>query len=145
MTLLEKIVKIAPIGEISNRMFITHWILPAPNYDFASLERKYRETMIVENDISSVAYDSSVILDIGSDKRTLHHQSGAMAPPQLHQTYLRFKLDNVPKTFVFLEAAIWDKDVIQYSMKEMHSFMEKSLDDCVSHSKLFHQFWEGRL
>jgi len=145
MELLKGIVEIAPIDKTSRRMFNTFWILPAPNYNFASLERKYRDMMIVENEISSVAYDSSVILDISSGKWTLHHQSGPMAPPQLHQTYLRFKLDKVPKTFVFLEATMLDNDLIQFSLEETHNFMEKSLDDCVSHSELFHQFWEGRL
>lgn len=145
MSFLGEIDKVAPIGEVSSRIFITYWILPAPNYNFASLERKYRDTMIVENDISNVAYDSSVILDISADGRTLHHQSGAMAPPQLQQTHLAFKLDNLPKAFIFLEASILDNNVIQYLREEMHSFMESSLSDCISHSKLFGEFWEGRL
>lgn len=145
MSFLEEIGKVAPIGEIRTRRFITYWILPAPNYNFASLERKYRDMMIVENDISNAAYDSSVILDISADKWTLHHQSGPMAPPQLLQTYLRFTLDNLPKTFIFLETTILDSNVVQYSRQEMHTFMAMSLEHCISHSKAFEKLWEGHL
>lgn len=143
-SLLEEINEVAPVGEITRRV-TTYWILPAPRYDFASLERKYRETMIVQNVISNSAFDSSAIFDIRADKWTLHHQSGAMAPRQLLQQYLRFKLDNLPEAFIFLEATIFDANVVKYSREETYSFMRRALDRCITHSKSFDQVWEGRL
>ena len=76
------------------------------------------------------------------DKWILHHQSGPMESQQLQQEYLRFKLDNVPKSFIFLEATTMDNNVIQYSRGEMHSFMERSLENCVSHMEEFNRIWE---
>ena len=145
ISVLEIINRVATIEKLSNRRFHTHWILPTLQYDFVSLERKYRETMITQNDVSNAAYDSTTIFDIRGDKWILHHQSGAMEPQQLQQTYLDFKLDNVPKTFIFLEATTMDKNVIQYSREEMRSFMERSLENCVSHMEEFKRIWEGRL
>ena len=145
ISVLETINGVATIEKLSNRRFQTYWILPTPQYDFVSLERKYRETMITQNDVSNAAYDSTTIFDIRGDKWILHHQSGAMEPQQLQQTYLDFKLDNVPKTFIFLEATTMDKNVIQYSREEMRSFMERSLENCVSHMEEFKRIWEGRL
>ena len=142
VSVLEIINRVATIGKLSTRRFQTYWILPTPQYDFVSLERKYRETMITQNEVTNAAYDSSTFFDIREDKWILHHQSGAMEPQQLQGSYLRFKLDNVPKTFIFLEATILDKNVIQYSKGETHSFMESSLERCVSHMKKFNQIWE---
>lgn len=145
ISVLEIINSVVTIEKLSDRRLQTYWILPTLQYDFVSLERKYRETMVTQNDVSNAAYDSSTIFDIRGDKWSLHHQSGAMEPQQLQRTYLRFKLDNVPKTFIFLEATIIDKNVIQYSRGEMHGFMERSLENCVSHMEKFNRFWEERL
>jgi len=145
ISVLETINSVAPIEELRDSRFLTYWILPTPQYDFLSLERKYRDMMIVENDISNAAYDSSVILDISADKWTLHHQSGVMEPQQLMQEYLRFKRDDVPKTFLFLEASIFNKNVVKYSKEAIHTFMTKSLEYCVSHMEEFNRIWEGRL
>lgn len=145
ISVLEVINRVVTIEKLSGRRYITCWILPTVQYDFVSLERKYREIMIAQNDVSNAAYDSSTIFDIRGDKWFLHHQSGPMEPQQLQRTYLRFKLDNVPKTFIFLEATTVDKNVIQYSRGEMNSFMEKSLESCVSHMEEFNRIWEGHL
>ena len=145
ISVLEIINRVATIEKLSDRRYITYWILPTLQYDFVSLERKYRETMIAQNDVSNTAYDSSTIFDIRGDKWILHHQSGPMEPQQLQQTRLRFKLDNMPKTFIFLEASTMDNNVIQYSRGEMHSFMERSLENCVSHMEECNRIWEGRL
>ena len=142
---LEIINRVATIEKLSTRRFQTYWILPEPQYDFVSLERKYREAMFAQNEVTNAAYDSSSFFDIRKDKLRLHHQSGAMEPQQLQETYLRFKLDNVPKTFIFLEATILDENVIQYSEGEMHKFMESSLGHCVSHMEKFNQIWESCL
>lgn len=142
---LERINEAAPIGELKQRLVLTCWILPAPQYDFASLERKYRETMIASHDLTRDARDSSVILDIGVGDWVLHHQSGAMAPQQLLDAYLHFDLEDVPKSFLFLEASIIDSHVVKYARKETHSFLVKSLDLCTSHSERFHGMWEGLL
>lgn len=142
---LQTIDSAAPIGKVSANRFFTHWILPAPQYDFASLERKYREIMIVPSDITQDTYDSTVILDIKADDLTLHHQSGAMEPKQLHKVYLKYKLDNVPKVFLFLEASIQEDKVVQYAGEDMQSFLTRSLEICTSHSEVFNKFWEGLL
>lgn len=115
LSFLERINDVAPIGEIRASNLMTNWIHPTPNYTFAALVSKYSEIMVAENDISNAAYDSSVLYDIGINAQTLHHQSGAMDPSQLQRNYLHFKLDNIPKTFIFLEATIKDDNVIQYS------------------------------
>lgn len=142
---LQTIDSAAPIGKLSSNRFFTHWILPTPKYDFVSLERKYRETMIVPSDITRDTYDSCIILDIKVGKLTLHHQSGAMEPKQLNKVYLKYKLDNVPKVFLFLEASIQADKVVQYAGEEMQSFLTRSLEICTSHSEVFNKFWEGLL
>lgn len=142
ISVLETINGVAKIGKLSNKRLLTYWILPTPQYDFVSLERKYRELMIAKNDISDTAYDSSAVFDIRGDKWILHHQSGAMEPQQLEQSYLNFKLDNAPKTFIFLEADLTDNNMIQYSKGEVRSFMEKALEDCISHMEEFNRICE---
>ncbi|HUX48137.1 MAG TPA: hypothetical protein VMV76_03020 [Dehalococcoidia bacterium] len=145
ISVLENINEVAKIGKLSNKILITHWILPTPQYDFVSLERKYKELMVAKNDISDNAYDSSTIFDIRKDKWILHHQSGPMEPEQVQKQYLSFKLDNVPKTFIFLEAGLTDNNVIQYSREEVRSFMEGALENCISHMEEFNRICEGCL
>jgi hypothetical protein len=145
ISVLETINGVAKIGKLRNKRLLTYWILPAPQYDFVSLERKYRELMITKNDISDTAYDSSAVFDIRRDKWILHHQSGTMEPQQLQQDYLNFKLDNVPKTFIFLEAGLTDNNMIQYSREEVYSFMEMALENCISHMEEFNRICEGCL
>lgn len=138
----ETINEVVKIGELSYQTLLTYWILPTPQYDFVSLERKYREIMIIKNDISDTAYDSSVIFDIRKDKWDLHHQSGPMEPQQLHKEYLTYRVDKVPKTFIFLEASLTDNNVLQYSREEASRFMEVALEICISHMEEFNRIWE---
>jgi len=145
MSTLEVINKIAMIDKLRKRKFYTHWILPTPQYDFVSLKRKYRETMFIQNDVTNAASDTSTLFDIKGDKWTFIHQSGAMEPQQLQQDYLYFKLDNVPKTFIFLAGVTEDKNVVQYSKEEMYSFMEGALESCVSHMEEFNRICEEHL
>lgn len=145
LTTLEQISSAASIYKLSEKRVITYWILPAPSYDFPSLEQKYREIMIAQNEISSLASDSSAVFDIKMGKWTLHHQSGAMRPQQLLEDYLQFKPDDIPKAFLFLEASIVDKKVVEYSSKDIHNYSVVSLDYCKSHSDVFNRIWEGVL
>lgn len=145
ISLLNRIDEIAPIDKIKERSVITCWILPAPDYDFTSLERKYRSLMVAKSNISDDAFDSSAIFDIRVNKWVLHHQSGAMNPKQLMHDYLRFKPDNLSKVFIFLEATITAQDMVKYSRDNIRSFIEKSLDYCADHAEAFNQLWEGQL
>lgn len=141
---LKKINNETPIGQVSPSRFISHWIHPKSNYSFVDLERKYREIMVAENDISRAAFDSSVLYDIKTNSHVLHHQSGAMLPSQL-QAKLRFDLDNTPKTFIFLEASIILFSVLQYSSDLILDFMENALNQCISHQESFEHILEERL
>jgi len=145
LSLIELVNSEIAINEISWRRFMTCWILPKPEYDFKSLEQKYRQIMLAQNSISNSAFDSSSIFDIKAKKGFLHHQSGAMEPSQLYRTYLRYRLDSTPRTFLFLEASIWDNDLIKYSKSEMKQFMLNCLPTCINHSLEFEQIWEGQL
>jgi hypothetical protein len=145
ISVLETINGIAKIEKLRSKRLLTYWILLTPQYDFVSLERKYREMMITKNDISNTAYDSTAIFDIRRDKWILHHQSGPMEPQQLQQNYLSFKLDNLQKTFIFLEASLLDNTMIEYSKGEVYSFMERALEICISHMEEFNRICEGCL
>lgn len=142
---LGKINEVAPIDKLQKRVLLNYWILPAPTYDFVSLERKYRETMIVENEVTRGNRDSSVIIDSEAGEWTLHHQSGAMVPQQLLSECLKFGLEDVPKVFLFLETSIMEQKVVEYSREETRRFLRQSLDYCILHSQAFQRIWEGIL
>lgn len=143
--LLDRINAVAPIDKLKCRTLVTYWLLPAPNYNFSALERKYRETMIVQKPICQDTIDSGVILDINISDGILHHQSGAMDIRQLSDDYVLFKLDGVPKVFLFLWASIQDEKVVKYSKDEMQNYLLRSFNHCKSHSEAFEQIWEGVL
>ena len=145
IAVLETIDGAVKIGKLNSRELLTYRILPTPQYDFVSLERKYREMMIAKNEVSDSVYDSSAILDIRRGKWILHHQSGAMEPKQLQKNYLTFKLDNMPKTFIFLQAGLIDTTMIEYSREEVYSFMETGQENCISHMDEFNRICEGHL
>lgn len=145
INLADRINTVAPIGKMSRRQFITHWLLPAPNYDFTALERKYRETMIVQKSLYQGVVDSGVILDASIGDDMLHHQSGPMDIPQLLNDYLFFKSNDVPKFFLFLWASIIEQKMIQYSSEEMQNYLVRSFSQCKSHSDSFERIWEGIL
>jgi hypothetical protein len=145
LTTLERINSVVPINKLNKRRVTTYWILPALNYDFPSLEQKYRETMTVKNEIQSLAFDSSVIFDTKKGKWTLHHQSGAMWPEQLYTDYLQFKAKYIPEAFLFLEASMVDENMIKYSSEDIYNYLKVSLDYCKAHSDVFQRLWEGIL
>lgn len=64
LSLLKNINAVATINRLSSRTVTTRWLLPTPDYDFSSLERKYRETMMTQQSIQDGALGSSVILEI---------------------------------------------------------------------------------
>ena len=142
--LLDNINAVAPIGKLSRRNLITHWLLPAPNYDFKALEQKYRETIMVPKPFCQGTVDSSIILDISVRDGILHHQSGAMWPQQLDD-YLYFKAADIPKAFLFLWASIEEKKMVNYSSEEMQNYLLMSFNHCKSHSEAFERIWEGIL
>lgn len=140
--LLNRINAVAPIGKLSHKILITHWLLPTPNYDFSALEQKYKETMIAQKPICEGTSDSSVILDISTSDGILHHQSGAMKIKQLVDEYLLFKLDNISKVFLFLWASIEEEKVVKYSSEEIQNYLLRSFNHCKSHSEAFERIWE---
>lgn len=143
---LNRIDRVAPLGEASSIDVVTHWILPAPSDDFASLERKYREAMIVNRELLwGNASDSSVIVDSKIDDCFFHHQSGAMDPGQLAEEYTVFKLKNVPAVFIFLLTRILDRSMLQYSRGRMRERLTWLLNQSKSHGDAFAQIWEGVL
>ncbi len=142
--LLNKINEVAPINNLTRRT-VVEWLLPTPKYDFAALEKKYREIMIGRQFVQNGTFDSSVVLDIKVNNWTLHHQSGAMGLKQLLDHYLVFKQEDLPKVFLFLIVGITDEKVIQYSSEEMHDFLTKAFKLCKSHSDAFEQMWEAIL
>ena len=143
---LSQINKVARMGKISSTKVVTHWLLPAPDYDFASLERKYREKMIAgSEDILKGTFDSSAILDIHIGDCILHHQSGSMDPEQLLEDFLLFKPDEVPKVFLFLFASVTSEKVVEYSEDGMRQHLITLFGHCKSHSDVFGQIWEGVL
>lgn len=141
VTLLESVNKIAPIGDLSERRLITHWLLPSNRYNFKSLERRYRETMMIQQPIWGKTVDSSVILDTRIGNLTLHHQSGPMKPKQLREDFAIFRLDNIPNSFLFLWVSIHSKKMIKYSPTDIRDFMNSSFEYCEHHSKLFENIW----
>jgi hypothetical protein len=141
VALLQTINKVAPIGKLSRRELITHWILPAEGYRFKSLEQKYRETFVTHQPAWKNVFDSSVIIDMRINDLILHHQSGAMKTKQLRQEFAEFKLESVPKVFLFLSAAIESDKVVEYSAEDINRFLATSLEHCKHHSELFADTW----
>jgi hypothetical protein len=143
--LIETINKVAPIGKLSKKEFISYWILPAENYSFKSLEQKYRENFIIQKPIWNNIFDSSVIIDMRIKDSVLHHQSGAMRIGQLRNEFSDFNLLSVPKVFLFLWAAIENNKVTEYSGTDIKQFLTESLYKCTRHSEQFEEMCGGIL
>ncbi len=137
--ILETINQIAPIGRLSRKEFVTYWIIPANDYSFRLLEKKYRDTFIAPQRIWDNGYDSSVIVDMKINGMVLHHQSGAMERTQLRREYAAFKLDDVPPVFVFLLATVESFKMIEYSYNDISCFLNMAVDNCKIHSELFEE------
>jgi hypothetical protein len=141
VALLQTINKVAPIGKLSRRELITHWILPAEGYRFKSLEQKYREMFITSQPTWQNVFDSSVIIDMRINDLILHHQSGAMRIKQLRQEFAEFKLESIPKVFLFLWATIESDKVVEYSAEDIDQFLATSLEHCKHHIDLLEEIW----
>lgn len=142
LTTVDQISTVVPIYKLSKRQVSTYWILPAPNYDFPSLERRYREKMLAPNEISNSAADSSAVFDIRIGELTLHHQSGPMWPQQLLDDYLQFEADDIPEAFLFLEASIVEQKVVEYSREETLKHLAQAFEHCRFHSDAFQRIWK---
>lgn len=146
ITLLEKINKVAPIGSLSCKKLITFWILPTDKYDFKSLELKYRQAFIKENELFTDCIDSSVVVDMKRDGLVLSHQSGAMELSQLQNDFREFKIKgDFPKIFLFLSSTIVSKITSKYLTTDMEEFITGSLEMCKSHSDNFEKMMRGVL
>ena len=142
---LSEINKIVAIDQLSTRRLITYWILPTPKYTLKELGDVYRQEMVTEHSHFDGSYDFSVLLDIERGGTRLHHQSGPMERKQLLEEYLRYGLKDVPRSFLFLEAAVVDPKAVKYSFDEMSSFVLNSFSYCEAHSKEFERIWGGKL
>jgi hypothetical protein len=141
--LSDTISKVAPIGKLSSRMVRLFWILPVARYDFKTLELKYRENFIKQSTMFENCTDSSVILDMRCDNCVLHHQSGAMDISQLQSQYRTFKMkEEKPGLFIFLETNVSNREVVEYSSKEMSQFLSWSFAKCESHATGFQKVME---
>ena len=143
--LLKTINKVAPIGRLSKRHLTTYWLLPTENYTFKSLEQKYREILTTQQPVWKNVFDSSIITDIKVDNLILHHQSGPMGTSQLRDDYAMFKLESIPRVFLFLWASVYNDKVVKYSAEDIRRFLTVSFEHCEYHSKLFERIWRGIL
>lgn len=143
--LFDRVNKVAPMRRLSRRQFVTFWLLPAENNSFRELEQKYRNTLIIDHRIWRQVFDSSIVADIRVGNLVMHHQSGPMKPTQLKDDFLVFKLENIPKTFLFLWVSVHAEGVVQYSRENTIEFMTTSFKHCEEHSKLFEGIWRGVL
>lgn len=145
ITYLEGINQVAPIGKLSSRSLRLLWILPVAEYDFRTLEAKYRGQFIKQSEIFENCSDSTVVIDMKCDNYTLHHQSGVMGISQLQKDFRTFKMkDERPGLFVFLEATI-NGGEIEYSSEEMRRFLLWSFEQSKSHSVSFEKIMEAIL
>jgi len=143
MSLLEKINEVVPIGKIKLRQLRIYWIRPVLNYDFKSLERKYRRCFTKESKIFETCYDSSVIMNMKIGDLDLHHQSGIMDISQLQEDFRVFKMKEVAsKVFIFLGTTVTSKDMVEYSRKNLESFLLSSFEICKNHSNEFEKIME---
>ena len=143
VALLETINKVAPIGRLSKRELVTHWILPTEGHDFKSLELKYRGVFIAQQPIWENVFDSSVIMDIKVRDLILHHQSGAMGTRQLKQDYAVFRLESIPRVFLFLWVTAESDKVVEYSGQDINRFLTTSFEHCKHHGELFEENWRA--
>jgi hypothetical protein len=143
VSILEKINQAVPIGNLSSRIFRMYWILPADKYKFESLEQKYRQVFIKENDLFNNCLDSSAIVEMQYDGWVLHHQSGAMDIDQLQKDFKEFKIKKgSPNIFLFLSTTITSNDMVKYKKEDIDNFIRKSFDICKLHSDKFENMME---
>jgi hypothetical protein len=144
--LLDRIDKIAPMLELELTGLKVDWILPVVNYDFKSLEQKYREHFFKQYPIFDNCADSSVVMDMKRNNWTFHHESGAMNIAQLRRDYRAFPMAQTKdKLFLFLGNAVESGEKIRYSNKQIKEFLDEAFKMCENHSVLFQSMMEGIL
>jgi hypothetical protein len=143
MDFLARANKAVPIRQMAGIQFDTNWIIEANDYDFSELEKKYRKAMLITPiGIDGTVIDSSAIFDIQlDDGSTLHHQSGAMRLQQLEEDYLFFGPEQLPKTFLFLEAQVERLEPMRYSDKGMRAALSVFRAYCKSHADRIEKIW----
>lgn len=143
ISLLENINEVAPIGKIKLRRLRIYWTRPVTNYDFKSLEHKYRGRFINESKIFDGCFDSSVIMEMKIGNFNLYHQSGIMDISQLQKDFRAFKMEGVrSKVFIFLSTTASSTDVVEYSGKSFEEFLLNSFEICRTHSDGFEKIVE---
>jgi len=136
---LNRIDKVVSIPKLKDIQLTAYWILPVKGDDFKSLESKYRNRFIRENEAYKNCLDSSVIIDMQCQNRFLHHQSGPMRIKQFQDEYRSFKVnEGTPHLFFFLETTIIDSEIVKYSNSETEAFLLSLFKECKSHSDKFH-------
>lgn len=143
MDFLARANKAVPIRQMAGIQFDTKWIIEANDYDFSELERKYRKAMLITpTGIDGTIIDSSALFDIQLDSDSiLHHQSGAMRLQQLEEDILFFDPEELPKTFLFLEAQVARRVPMRYSGKEMRTALSVYRAYCESHAAKIEKIW----
>jgi len=140
---MERINAVAPIGNVRRTNVTMFWIYPAPKYDSISLERKYREVMVVKHEgVFEGVFDSSVLFDSVKDAGELHHQSGPMGIKQLKEGYLTFDISDVPDNFIFLWCGCKSGKMVEYSQEGMSKHLNNIFKCCKLHSDEFSKMWE---
>jgi len=143
MSVLENINEVAPIGKMKLRRLRIYWTRPVTGYDFKSLERKYRGRFINESKIFDGCFDSSVIMEMKIGNFNLHHQSGIMDISQLQEQFRVFTMKQIEsRLLIFLSTTVSNTDVIEYSKRNIESFLLDSFDICQNHSNEFEKTME---
>jgi len=144
--LLDKIDKIAPMLELETRGLKVDWVLPVVNYDFKSLEQKYREHFFKQYPIFDNCVDSGVVMDMRRNNWSFHHESGPMNIAQLRSDFRAFPMaETKDKLFLFLDSVVESSEKIRYSNKQMKEFLDGAFKMCENHSVLFQGMMEGIL
>ncbi len=142
---LTRINNIAPINTIFNTELQTCWILPTPNYNFPTLARKYKDTLIAHSSFKELfvgTFDYSVLFDAKIGDCQLRHQSGPMEPSQLTQVYLSFKHNrDFPGAFIFLFTRITCSNVVEYNENNIKHHVLKATEIAEKHSNTFQSIW----
>lgn len=143
MGFLARVNKAVPIRQMAGIQFDTNWIIEANDYDFSELEKRYRKAMLITpTAVDGTIIDSSALFDIQLDPDSiLHHQSGAMRLQQLEEDILFFDPEELPRTFLFLEAQVERREPMRYSDKGMRTVLSVYKAYCESHAAKIEKIW----
>lgn len=144
--ILNKINKVAGIGDLASVELATHWILPVKGYEFKELELKYREAFLKNNELMGNCIDCSAVLTLACDSGTMYHQSGAMGIEQLSKDFRIFNFDSKEnKLFFFLMTRMVSENVVQFSTSQMEESLSWSFGQLEKHASDFGRIMEATL